>query len=204
MKPTKPEHFIGKTGQIARVLFGAIPKLQSEPHLDARSRCYLFTGPPGTGKSSLAELFALALAGSKFAVEQVNGQSCTVDKVRAWSQQGGYIPLYGKVVVQLVDEIDAASLAACNELRTYLDKLPPHTVFIATTNKPVAELQEQLQSRFKVHYFERVPAEQISAWLADKFEMPAHQANRIAAGCKGNVRAAECDALAIQEVEALA
>ena len=109
MKPTQPHHFIGKTHTIAKAVFNKIPALQSKSITDPLDRCFLFTGPAGTGKSSLAEAFAIALAEHRLAIEQVNGQSMSVDVVRRWQEEGWYFPLYGKLWVKIIDEIDAAA-----------------------------------------------------------------------------------------------
>jgi DNA polymerase III delta prime subunit len=132
-------------------------------------------------------------------VEIVNGQSCTIEVVRRWQEIGHYRPLFGQCPVQLVDEIDGMSLAGLNEIRSYLDRLPPAIVFLATTNKTIDELQEQLQSRFKVCYFDKVTEPEIARWLVDAHQIPAGYAGQVAAGCKGNVRAAKLDALSWKE-----
>ena len=210
MKPHTPAEFIGKTGVIARAMFAQVPKLKDA--VDPMQRRYLFTGDAGLGKTALAEALAAAItgdpiervwAGKSFNVEQVNGQSCSVDLVRRWQAEAHYVPMNSKVII--VDEIDATSLAACNELRTYLDKLPPKWVFLATTNLAVRKLQPQLQSRFKVHFFENVPHETIAHWLCARFKLGLDLARQTARNSGGNVRAAETDALnLIETLQALA
>ena len=109
--------------------------------------------------------------------------------------------------VQIVDEIDAASTAAHNELRSYLDKLPVKSVFIGTTNRTVEELPEQLQSRFKILYFDPIPLEVIADWLQAKFpRLGTAMAGSIAIQSNGNVRAAETVAMSVADnwVESLA
>jgi DNA polymerase III delta prime subunit len=202
----QPNHWIGKTAKIAAMLWKQIPKLQTTT--DPCERRYLFTGEPGLAKTEVAEHLAAALSGEEYErvharmavnVELVNGQSCTVDVVRAWSNAGHYRPLFGECRVQLVDEIDAISAAALNEIRSYLDRLPPATVFIATTNKGVGDLQEQLQSRFKVCYFDKVRDDEMLTWLVQNHGLPVDYAQTVVKGAKGNVRAAKIDALAWKE-----
>jgi DNA polymerase III delta prime subunit len=143
----KPSDFIGKSSKIAMLLCAQIPKLQDE-HCPVMHRRYLFTGAPGLGKSAIAMMFGRALVNHQLGIEAINGQSMSVERVREWSFHGKFWPMFG-MRVQIVDEIDAASPAAHNELRTYLDNLPIKTVFLMTTNKPINELPEQLQSRAK-------------------------------------------------------
>jgi DNA polymerase III delta prime subunit len=203
----KPPEYIGKTAKIADNLWKQIPKLQTTH--DPLERRYLFTGVPGTGKTDLAEHLAAALTGESFeriharmsaCVEMVNGQSCSIEVVRRWQEMGHYgKPMFGDCRVIIVDEVDGMSVAALNEIRSYLDRLPPYTVFLATTNKAVNELQEQLQSRFKVCYFERATDIQIYDHLVMQYGLPQDYAHRVAKGVKGNVRAAIIDALAYKE-----
>lgn len=205
MKPSKPEHYIGKTRLIATALFNKVPTLQACNGTDPVDRSFLFTGPAGTGKSSLAQAFALALSGNKLAIEQVNGQSCSVEVIRRWQEEGWYLPLYGKLWVKIIDEVDAMSNAAAGQARTWLDQLSPHTVVVATTNVPVDELQEQLQSRFKIQFFAPVPAPELANWLATNYRLALDKTQRIAEQTRGNVRAAKADCLSLVEMqEALA
>jgi hypothetical protein len=102
--------------------------------------------------------------------------------------------------VQIVDEIDSLSAAALCQARTYLDRLPKKTVIIATTNRTVEDLQEQLQSRFKILYFDPVPIEIIAGWLQAKFpRLGAEMAGSIAIQSNGNVRAAETVAMSVAD-----
>jgi len=67
---------------------------------------------------------------------------------------------------------------------------------IATTNKPIKELQEQLQSRFQVWKFDPIPELALAVWLAQQFDIASHVARDLAKQAAGNVRAAAADAKA--------
>jgi len=129
--PATADAWVGKTNRIAVALFNKVSRITADPHIDRLDRCWLFAGPPGNGKTSLAIALAHALTGHPMCIEMINGQSCTIDVVRHWEDTISGRPLFGRQFVKLIDEVDAASLAACNELRTYLDRLPPYTVVIA-------------------------------------------------------------------------
>ena len=193
-----PNQFIGKSGKIATLLFNQIPKLTA-PGCSIMDRRYLFTGRAGLGKSAIAEMLGRALVTHELGIEVINGQSCSVDRIREWQFHGQFATMFG-MRVQIVDEIDAASLAAHNQLRTYMDRLPSKTVIIGTTNRTVEELPEQLQSRFKILYFDPIPIEIIAAWLLAKFpRLGAVMAGSIAVQSNGNVRAAETVAMSIAD-----
>ena len=130
-------------------------------------RRYLLTGKPGTGKSSIAEMLGRTLVTHELGIEAINGQSCSVDRIREWQFHGQFAPMFG-MRVEMIDEIDAASAAALQQLRTYLDRLPNKTVIIGTTNRTVEDLPEQLQSRFKILYFDPIPIDLIADWLQQK------------------------------------
>lgn len=204
MKPSHPSHFIGLTNRIASVLFATIPALRADPFSDPLDRCHLFTGNPGTGKSSLALALAAEITGEPierlwrkqgFNVEQLNGQSLTIEVVRQWVTDGRYIPLNG-IRVQIVDEIDAGSTAAFGALRSYLDQLPSHTLFIATTNRAPEDLQPQLHSRCQLWRFQPVAPELIAAHLTERLGIDSEAAHTYASHSGGNVRAALLDAKA--------
>lgn len=198
--PTIPEEWCGKTSRIAALLF---KKAEYIKQTDASAK-WLFSGPPGVGKSRLAEVLARDIAHHPSAVEQLNGQSMTVDLVREWERSQFYKPICGQRWVRVVDEIDAASSAAHNELRTYLDRLKGGTVVIATTNKSLRELPQQLQTRFFPFVFEPVTPEVFADWMAARFGFDRSAALDIGQRNLGCVRSALIDCEAFQDRQELA
>lgn len=204
MKPTIPQHFLGKAGQIAAICFSQVNTIGQAD--DPIERCLLFAGPRGCGKTSLAVAFAAALSGGLANVEKVeqnksltsefiNGCDFTVDTARRWRENGAYYPLYGNCRVQIVDELEGAAPQALKMARTYLSSLPPTTIFIATTNVEPENMPEAIASRFQKFYFERVSPEEIAPWLVSTFSVPLTYADKVAAACDGDVREAKGKAI---------
>jgi DNA polymerase III delta prime subunit len=195
-----PIHLIGKTGLIGQVLQTKIPRLLSHA-TDPIERRWLFLGPPGIGKSELAKLLARDIAGHEFNIERRIGSTVSVEVVRDWQRSAPYRPLIGRFFTKVINEIETIPTAALVELRDYLDELPPSVVFIATTNRLVKELQEQLQSRFQFWKFDPVQTTVIAEFLAKRFpELPAPTLQAIATKAAGNVRAALEDAAGEMDV----
>jgi DNA polymerase III delta prime subunit len=190
-KPNLPEDFIGDASIIAKMVLTKAEAYRSTG--DGNYRLLLY-GHPGTGKSRLAMLTALLLAGHPLGVEHVNGQSCNIETIRKWREGSAYRPLYGQRIVKLIDECDAMSEAALNEYRTLSDTLPPCCDIIMTTNKLLAELQPQLQSRAFAHRFKPCNAVPLGHWLTERFGIEGNEALRIAQANRGDIRASLFDA----------
>jgi len=196
-----PSQFIGKSGLIGQVLQSKISRLRTGAKTDPIERRWLFTGPPGVGKSELATLLAMEIAGHSLNVDKRMGSQISVEVVRDWGRNAAYRPLIGDMTVRFADEVETIPPAAVVELRGYLDDLPATVVFIATTNKAVKELQEPLQTRFQVWKFDPVPTSLICDYLIQKFPMVAPEVLRgIAGKVSGNVRAALTDAASERDV----
>jgi ATPase family associated with various cellular activities (AAA) len=164
--------------------------------------CY---GPPGVGKTHLSDLLAREVTGSPFAIEQVNGQSLSVDLVRDWRERAAYGNLFSAWTVKRVDEFDCASPQARNEILSLLDYLPPNHLILATTNDYQAVRSadnRRLESRFKCLPVDGPGILDATAYLRKEFRLPAATAGEIARGasshCLGfdgvNMRQAVADA----------
>ena len=121
---------------------------------------YLFTGPRGIGKTSIARIFAKALncerdgvptpkpcneciscreitGGRSLSVIEIDGASNnSVDSVRDLREKIGYLPPGGRYKIYIIDEVHMLSTAAFNALLKTLEEPPPHALFLFATTDP--------------------------------------------------------------------
>jgi len=141
-RPKTIEEFVGldKPKQIAR-------KLAANPFPSA----WMFIGPSGTGKTSLALAIAAAIPAE---LHHIPSQECNLDNIERVRRTCQYVPIAGcKFHLVLIDEADQMSSAAQVSLLSKLDatNFPPNTIFIFTCNS-----NERLEPRFlsRLHVIE--------------------------------------------------
>ena len=166
---------------------------------------FLFVGPSGTGKTSMALALCEAIRGE---LHHIPSQSCNVATVEDTVRQCHYVPRNNTLHVVLVDEADQMSNAAQLSFLSKLDgtAFPPQTVFIFTAND-TAKLQDRFLSRCMVLNFSsqglaKPTAELLERiWLAEAGET-SEKPNflRMVQDGKNNVR----DAVNSLQVELLA
>lgn len=148
----RPQRFEEVVGQeyIIKTLKNAI-KLNKIAH------AYLFAGPRGTGKTTVAKLFAKAINCESFNDESCDAcNSCQtynssnhpdiiemdaasksrVEDIREILDEVPYAPLIGKYKVYIIDEVHMLSTSAFNALLKTLEEPPAHVVFILATTDP--------------------------------------------------------------------
>jgi replication factor C subunit 2/4 len=166
---------------------------------------FLFVGPSGTGKTSMALALCEAIRGE---LHHIPSQNCNVGTVEEVTRMCHYVPGNNTLHVVLVDEADAMTPPAQLAFLSKLDgtAFPPQTCFIFTAND-TERLQDRFLSRCMVLPFSSQglakPAAELleRIWLAEAGET-AEKPNflRMVQDCKNNVR----DAVNSLQVELLA
>jgi len=168
-RPQVFEDVIGQT-HIARALQNAV-KAGKVAH------AYLFSGPRGVGKTTMARILAKALncsegptpapcnrcapcqeiaGGSSVDVLEIDGASNTsVEDVRELRETVKYVPFQGKHKVYIIDEVHMLSNSAFNALLKTLEEPPPHMVFIFATTEP-HKIPSTIRSRCQHFQFKRI------------------------------------------------
>jgi replication-associated recombination protein RarA len=198
-EPTTYAEIIGHAGTLAKVIQGKIKRMKADGDLNAR---WLFAGPPGIGKSALAKIAALDLAGGEnLAIERKSGLVVTVETVKGWINSLGMGSLFGGHQVKLVEEMDRVPPAAQDLMLDYLDRSKGmgDLVFIGTSNADMSALQERFSTRLQYWKLAGPSQDDIEELLSKWSASPARTGvgiatiKMIAAGACGNVRQALLD-----------
>jgi replication-associated recombination protein RarA len=168
------------------------------------SSAWLFVGPSGTGKSTMALAIAETL---KAELHHIPSQKCTAGEIDYVIRQCWYVPSSGGFHLVLVDEADRMSDAAQLALLSKLDSTdpPPATIFVFTANE-TEHLEKTFLSRCRVLEFSSYGLrDSLAVFLAKVWEVEmgklesAPNFERMAKDSTNNVR----DALMRLEVEIL-
>ncbi|HAV63965.1 MAG TPA: DNA polymerase III subunit gamma/tau, partial [Verrucomicrobiales bacterium] len=208
----RPQRFEDVVGQehVTRTLANAIKA-------DRIAHAYLFTGPRGTGKTTLARIFAKCLnatggprvdfaeddakaaeiaEGRSLDVLEIDGASNNgVEQVRELRDTCRFAPASSKFKIYIIDEVHMLSTAAFNALLKTLEEPPSHVKFLFATTDPEKVLATIL-SRCQRFDLRRIPVPLIVEHLGNiakkegvKIEPEALHA--IARGADGGMRDAE-------------
>lgn len=135
----RPENFAEVLGNEASVkaLHEAI-KQPSPPH------AYLFTGPSGVGKTTLARIIAKSFDSD---IQEIDAASNSgVDYTRQLVELSSYIPVTGKSVMLILDECHMLSKAGWNPLLKLLEDTPKHFYFSLCTTE-LAKIPDAIKTR---------------------------------------------------------
>ncbi len=178
----RPQSFEEVAGQqvIVRTLKNAIAN-------DKIAHAYLFCGPRGTGKTTMARLFAKALNCSEGLGHQCNQcENCValnngshpdvveidaasnngVDQVRELIERVNYAPIRGRYKIYIIDEVHMMSQGAFNALLKTLEEPPEHVIFILATTEPHKVLPTIL-SRCQRYDFGKIEPNDMKAKLIE-------------------------------------
>ena len=172
----RPKTFDDVAGQevIIRTLKNAVIN-------DKISHAYLFAGPRGCGKTSIAKIFA-KLVNCKDSVEGIPCNKCVcctqsneqnmdviemdaasnngVDEIREINNKVNLVPSLGKYKIYIIDEVHMLTIGAFNALLKTLEEPPSHVIFILATTDP-HKVPITILSRCQRFDLKKIPVENI-------------------------------------------
>ena len=190
----RPQTFNDIVGQnhIVSVLKNAIDK-------DQISHAYLFYGSRGTGKTSMAKIFANEVNNNEvYQKENVDiieidaASNNGVDEVRDIKEAIKFLPTEGKYKVYIIDEVHMLTTAAFNALLKTLEEPPAHVIFILATTE-IHKIPATILSRCQRFEFKNLSQEQLIdrlKYIAKEESLVIEEAaiEKIATLAKGGLR----------------
>jgi DNA polymerase III subunit gamma/tau len=178
----RPQTFEEVIGQdhITRTLANAISS-------DRVAHAILFSGPRGTGKTTVARILAKTMnckkgpapipcnecrscneitSGRAVDVYEIDGASNnSVDQIRELRENVRYMPAHSLYKIYIIDEVHMLSKSAFNALLKTLEEPPSHVMFIFATTEP-NKIPITILSRCQKHDFRRISLESISKHMS--------------------------------------
>ncbi|MBE5869138.1 MAG: DNA polymerase III subunit gamma/tau [Lachnospiraceae bacterium] len=177
----RPDNFSDVKGQDH-----IVTTLRNQLRAGRIGHAYLFTGTRGTGKTSVAKIFARAVncenpveegpcgecpicraiaSGASMNVIEIDAASNNgVDNIREIVDEVSYSPAEGKYKVYIIDEVHMLSIGAFNALLKTLEEPPSYVIFILATTE-VHKIPITILSRCQRYDFKRISIDTITARL---------------------------------------
>ena len=165
-----------------------VTTLQNQIEKDRMSHAYLFCGTRGTGKTTIAKIFAKAVncehpvggnpcgvcssckkitANASMNVIEIDAASNNgVDNIREIVEQVSYSPAEGKYKVYIIDEVHMLSIGAFNALLKTLEEPPSYVIFILATTE-AHKIPITILSRCQRYDFKRISIDTIMLRLQE-------------------------------------
>lgn len=119
------------------------------------SHAYIFSGTRGTGKTSIARIFARALETSENDIYEIDAASNTgVEDIRLLNESVSTLPFESKYKVYILDEAHMLSKSAWNAFLKTLEEPPSHVIFILATTE-LGKVPETILSRCQIFSFRK-------------------------------------------------
>ena len=168
-----------------------VTTLRNQIKAERVGHAYLFCGTRGTGKTTIAKIFARAVnceqpvdgspcgecaacraiaAGASMNVIEIDAASNNgVDNIREIVEEVSYSPAEGKYKVYIIDEVHMLSIGAFNALLKTLEEPPSYVIFILATTE-VHKIPITILSRCQRYDFRRITIDTISGRLRELME----------------------------------